>query len=100
MVIKSIGVLSVGKLMAFLYAVLGLLFGILFSLFSLVGAAIGGRDAGPIMLVFGIGAFIFFPIFYGIIGFLAGIISSALYNLVASIVGGIEVELKPNQSQP
>lgn len=94
MVIKSVGVVSVGKVLGTLYGLLGLFVGGLFSLLSLAGAAIGGRDAGPVAMLFGAGAIIIIPIFYGVIGFIGGIIMAALYNLVAVIAGGIEIELE------
>jgi hypothetical protein len=34
------------------------------------------------------------PIYYAIFGFLAGIIGAAIYNLVATWVGGLEFEIK------
>jgi hypothetical protein len=93
MVVNSVGVLSVGKVLGCLYAFLGVIIGGLFSLLSLVGVAAGGRAAGPAPLLFGVGAVVAFPIFYGVIGFVGGIIMAALYNFVASMVGGIEIEL-------
>jgi hypothetical protein len=39
-------------------------------------------------------AIIFFPVLYGFMGFVAGILSALIYNLVAKWVGGIEIELK------
>jgi hypothetical protein len=94
MVVKSVGVLSVGKMFACLYGLLGLIIGGLFSVFAMAGAAVGGRDAGPAALLFGVGAVIMVPIFYGAIGFIGGIIMAALYNIVAGIAGGIEIELQ------
>jgi len=100
MIIKSVGVLSVGKVMGCIYAVFGLIAGGLFSLISLAGAAIGGQNqGGPAALFFGVGAIIFFPILYGVMGFIAGIIGSALYNLIASLIGGIEVELSQGRTE-
>ena len=93
MVVKSVGVLSVGKVLGCLYALFGLIFGGLFTLISLAGFAVGGPDAGPAALLFGVGAIIILPVFYGVMGFIGGIISAAFYNLVASIAGGIEIEL-------
>ena len=94
MVVKSIGVLSVGKVLACLYALLGLLVGGFFSLLAIAGAAAGAANGGPAALLFGVGAIIILPIFYGLIGFVGGIIMAALYNVVASIAGGIEVQLE------
>lgn len=46
-------------------------------------------------LLFGVGSVIFLPIFYGVLGFVFGLLTALLYNLVARFVGGIEVEVEP-----
>ena len=43
---------------------------------------------------FGVGSIILFPIVYGIMGFIGGLITAVLYNLLAGFVGGIEMELQ------
>lgn len=94
--IRRFGVLSVGKMMGLTYALIGLIFGAIFSLFAIMGSAIGMAEdasAGMAGMLFGAGAIIIVPLFYGLIGFIAGLIGSAIYNLVAGIGGGIEVEL-------
>lgn len=92
--ISSIGVLSVAKMLAVIYAFLGLFIGGIISLFSVMGAAMGGGDGGRVgAMIFGVGAVIVMPLLYGALGFVGGIIMSALYNLVAKVVGGIEIEL-------
>jgi hypothetical protein len=101
MVIKSIGVLSMGKMMGAVYAAMGLIFGAFVSLISVVGAVAvnqqqGGGAFAP--LVFGVGSVVFLPIFYGIIGFVGGIIGAAIYNLVAGVVGGVELDLQPSST--
>jgi len=95
MVIERVGPLSVGKLLGCLYALLGLIIGGFISLFALAGAAIGGGMQGASAALFGVGAVILLPILYGVFGFIGGIIGAALYNLVASLVGGIEIETVP-----
>lgn len=45
MVVKKFGVLSAGKVLGALYALLGLIVGAFTALFSLLGAAIGAADA-------------------------------------------------------
>jgi hypothetical protein len=42
----------------------------------------------------GIGAIIIFPILYGCIGFVATLVAAWLYNVVAGLVGGIEMEIQ------
>ncbi len=34
------------------------------------------------------------PIFYAVIGFIAGLISALVYNIFAGIIGGIEIEVE------
>jgi hypothetical protein len=45
-------------------------------------------------VVFGVGAVVVLPVFYGLMGFVGGLLSSALYNLVARTVGGVELEVE------
>ena len=98
MVLKKVGVLSCGKVLGILYALLGLLIGAVVSLLSIVGAAIGsanGESAEAFLgLLFGVAAIVAMPLLYGGMGFIGGLITAALYNLVAGFVGGLEVELE------
>ncbi len=99
MVLKRIGVLSAGKVAGILYAGMGFLIGLFFSLFAVVGGALGSMSEGSgegaaIGLLFGIGAVIVMPVFYGIVGFLFAMVGALLYNLVASVAGGLEIELE------
>jgi hypothetical protein len=95
--VTRIGVLSLAKMLAVTYAFLGLFIGGVISLFALMGAAVGsasgGDSGGAVAMLFGAGAVIILPIFYGCLGFVGGLIMAPLYNLVAKVVGGIEVEL-------
>lgn len=102
MVIRKIGVVSCGKVMGALYALAGFIIGACVALFSLIGAGamMAARDeshvgqmGGAFSAIFGVGAIVFLPLFYGILGFIGGLITAALYNLVAGFVGGIEVDV-------
>ena len=94
MVIKRIGVLKAGIFQGCLLALFGLLIGVCFLLFgSLLGNLFPNGGLGMAGAIGGIAAVIFIPIFYGVFGFIAGIIGAALYNLVAKIVGGIEIDV-------
>lgn len=99
LVLRRIGVLSVGKMMACIYALLGLIVGAFMSLFSLAGLALEGPErAGPAIFAT-IGAIVFLPVMYGAMGFLGGALMAALYNLFASFAGGIQMEFTSvNQS--
>ena len=96
MILKRIAPLSLAKVSGVLYAVVGFIVGCIFAMISLMGGALseqmGGRAFGA---VFGVGAVIMFPIMYGLLGFVGSLIGAALYNLFASWVGGVEVELVP-----
>ncbi len=91
------------KMQGALYALLGLIIGALVSLFAVVGSALmnslGGTSGSHYGMLFGAGAIILFPILYGVVGFIAGLIIGALYNLVAHVAGGIEIEGLQTQSQ-
>ena len=95
MVVKRVGPLSVAKNAAVLYAILGLFAGALFSLAAVAGAFAddSGAAAGLAGLL-GVGAIVILPIFYACIGFVGALIMCALYNVIASMVGGIEMEVE------
>jgi hypothetical protein len=98
MVLKSVGVMSCGKIGGTLYGLMGILIGGIFALISTLGLALGqGSSSGaPAWLgaFFGVGSIILFPIVYGIMGFIGGLITAVLYNILAGFVGGIEMELQ------
>ena len=76
MVLKKVGVLSAGKILGILYALLGLLIGAVVSLVSMVGAAIGsasGESSEAFLgVLFGIAAVVLMPLLYGGMGFVGG----------------------------
>jgi hypothetical protein len=91
MVIKRIGVLRLAVFQCALMAAFGLFMALLF---LLIGSLFAHGQAAGLFGAMGIGAIIIFPIMYGVIGFIAGAIGGALYNLVAGVVGGIEIEVE------
>ncbi len=101
MKLKRIGVISCGKVSGVLYGGLGFIFGAIFSLIAFMGAAFGsGSNFGAFGAFMGIGAIIFLPLFYGLIGFIGGIITAWLYNIVAEWTGGLEVEFDMDTNSP
>ena len=95
MVIKQIGPFSCAKIAGTLYAILGLLFGGFFSLIALTGGfASDSSDAARFGAMIGVGAVFIFPIFYGCVGFAVTLIGAALYNVVAGVIGGIELDVQ------
>jgi Transmembrane domain of unknown function (DUF3566) len=97
--VKRIAPGSAFKVGLVVYAFLGLIVGICMALFSMVagslGSLAGGAVPGARALGFGFGfsAIIIFPIFYGVIGGIGGVIGAAVYNLAAGWVGGLEVDI-------
>ena len=100
MELKRIGPGSAFKIMGILYGSIGLVLGCLFSLLALVGAgfagAAGGTDGGGMFAsaLFGVGAIIILPLFYGLLGAIMAALMAALYNLVARFVGGLQMDLE------
>jgi hypothetical protein len=94
MVLKRVGVLSVGKIMGAIYAVIGLLAGGLLALFGILGASLGGSQGALPGAGLGLAAIVLCPLIYGVLGFIGGLIAGALYNVFAGVVGGIELDLQ------
>jgi len=96
MIVKRVVPLSAAKMVGVLNMLFGLLFGALISLVSILGGAIGAAtdDNQFAGMLFGAGAIIILPIFYGVFGFVTTLIGAALYNVVASMVGGVELEVQ------
>ena len=64
---------------------------------TLIGSgsnASSGPFAGFGGVLFGVGAIVLLPIFYGLIGLVGGAIAAALYNLTARLIGGLELDLE------
>jgi hypothetical protein len=98
MTITRVGPLSVAKVAGVLYVVIGLIAGCFVSLFALVGgfaaSAANTEYAGPMAALFGVGAIVLLPIFYGVLGFIGSLLMAWLFNVAAGIVGGIEVDAR------
>ena len=83
--IRRFGVGQTAKVVAVLYALMGLVF----VPFILLVGMFSPKETGV-----GMGLAIAMPILYGVCGFIFTAIGCALYNLVAGWVGGVEVELE------
>jgi len=89
-VIRRVGALSCAKVTGLLYVILGLIVGACLSVVSLLGFA--GGSFSPLQGMFGVGAIVMLPIFYGALGFFGTLIMALLFNFAAGITGGIEVD--------
>ncbi len=95
--LRKIGVTSLAVIQsiigAFMGIIVALLFGFMISGMNALAGFAGMEDSFPVMNFGIIGIFIF-PIMYGILGFIGGLILGLLYNLAAGLFGGIELELQ------
>ena len=96
MVITRIAVGSAAVVFGAFNALMGLFVGLIFAAVSLLGAGFAG-DADPELppfmgALFGVGAVVFFPIFYGMMGVVFGALGAAFYNLIAGLFGGLRIE--------
>jgi len=92
-VLKSVGVMSVAKIMGLVYGCMGLIFAPFFLIFGLL-ASIGGQSKMPFAGVFGVMFAVLMPVLYGVTGFVTGALGAFLYNLFAKWVGGFELEME------
>lgn len=76
--------LQVGKVLALMYAVLGLIFAPLF----MIGPIMEGGAAAGI----GIFVMLMMLVMYPVMGFIGGVISAVLYNFIARRIGGIRFD--------
>lgn len=102
MTINRIGPVSCAKIAGLIYAALGLLAGAVVTFIALLGMAVSGtQQSSPNSMsavaggLIGIAAIVVFPIFYGLLGFLIALIGAWIYNVAASKVGGVEIEVVP-----
>ena len=94
--IRRVDPISAMKVLAVLQAAVGLCIGAVISLFSVLGfmaASAVDNGGGGFGFLFGTAAIVIFPIFYGIIGAIGGLIMSVIYNVIAKVTGGLQVEL-------
>ena len=92
---KKLGVLSVGKIAAALYFLFGVVSIIVIAILKKVAANITIPAAANLASLEQLttGTLLLIPIWQAIVGFIAGIIIAALYNLLAKKIGGIKIEI-------
>ncbi len=98
MILRRVGVLSMAKIWGAMYGALGLIFGVIFAIFAVMGSALGAGASGStprfFQALFGVGAVVFVPLLYGFLGFVMGLVGAAIYNWLAALIGGIELDLR------
>jgi len=104
-VISRFDVLSVMKLAAVIYGVIGLVGGIFFAMFAALGLFAAQNQAnnpfsGAVGVIFGVAAAVIFPVLYAILGALGAGIMAALYNVTSKRLGGIRVDVVDAPAEP
>ena len=91
--LKSIAPLQLGKILAVIYGVIGVLFIPFFLSLSAVSAHLPAGQRSGVMAL-GVGIALAMPLLYAVMGFVCGALGALIYNLVAKWMGGIEVEVE------
>jgi hypothetical protein len=94
MVITRIGPMSCAKIAGTLYAAMGLVIGCVISLAAVAGGFGSNGAEGAMGALVGVGAIFILPILYGGLGFVAALVGVWLYNVLAGVVGGIEMDVR------
>lgn len=96
MIIQRVGIMSLARLLAAIYGLFGLIWGIVFTVGALVGFGISeevAKTASWLGPFFGVGAVIVVPVVYAIMGYLSGLVAGWAFNNAAETMGGLHVEL-------
>lgn len=91
--IRRIAPLQLGKMLAILYGILGLIFIPFFVIMSAVATQVPAPQRVG-MMAFGVGFALAAPVMYAAMGFVIGALGALIYNVVATWIGGIEVEVE------
>jgi hypothetical protein len=98
-VLKSVGVMSIARIMGLIYGCMGLLFVPFFLLLAILGS-VAGQNKNPMAGVLGIVFAFAMPFLYGLTGFVTGALGGLLYNWLSNWVGGIELKLELQPAGP
>lgn len=91
--IKRIAPLQLGKMLAVVYGIMGLLFVPFFLVMSLVSPHMPAQQRVGLMAM-GMGFAVLAPVLYAVMGFVFGALGALIYNVVAKWIGGVEVEVE------
>lgn len=94
--LRRIGVLKAGLMYAVFCGIISLLFVPFFFFAAMIPSMAGDMghmgDAG---WMFGPAFALLLPLIYAFFGFIGGALGALVFNLVAMMVGGLEIELEP-----
>jgi hypothetical protein len=92
--VKRVDILSVAKIYGLMMACAGIFGSLWIVLIVLVGSLAEGGEEALFGAAAGIALAIFFPLLYGIMGFVIALIGGLLYNLFARWIGGVRFDLE------
>ncbi len=96
--LKRVAPLQAGKMLAALYGLLSLIVvPFMFVAMTMAGLAArshGGAPPFPFMVGMGMGFVLLLPFLYALMGFVVGVISAWVYNLLTKWIGGFEFEFE------
>ena len=92
-VVKCIGKFSVLKVGFVVYALFGLLAGLVCSGFAFAGMPFGLEAHMGFKGILGLLPLFLCPLFYGIIGAIVTFVGALIYNLASRWTGGLEVDI-------
>jgi hypothetical protein len=101
--LKRIAPLQAGKMLAAFYGLLSLLFVPFMLVFMAMGSFAARQQGGsagpalPLMFGMGLGFMVLLPFFYAAMGFVFGVISAWVYNLLTKWIGGFEFEFETTE---
>jgi len=105
MVVTRIVPMTLGKMLGGLYAILGLIGGVLFAIaaeglrsflmFFPADSLLGMEEGSPV----GLTVVLVLPLVYGIIGFISGVVMACVYNWIARLFGGVEFEFVESEGE-
>jgi hypothetical protein len=91
--VKRVAPLQLGKMLALFYGIMGVILCPFFLLASLFASHVPPQQRIGLM-AFGTGFALVLPFLYAALGFVGGIVSAFIYNIIAKWIGGIEVEVE------
>jgi hypothetical protein len=92
--IRNITPLSLGKVIGILYVCIGGIIGIVVACLLLIPIIIDGRIQVPIAFGIAVIGTLSISIIYGLLGWITGIATAYIYNLIAKRLGGIEIDIQ------
>jgi hypothetical protein len=96
--LRKIGSLSLGIMLGLINLILGLIWAIV-QLVAMSNPQVATMVLDPTVIILGNWILLIYPLVYGIVGFISGVVLAWIYNLLAAWTGGITVVLNDKPSR-